>query len=259
MHLFGDPERYPPSTNATYQPPPAELADYDKVRRALGIGRSVFVQPSVYGADLRLLLDTIRLRPDRFAGIACIDTPLDIDAARKLYACGIRGVRINATAGRDAHVDAVIRSAQGLREANLSVSIAARDGNAVAIAQPFLEAGLNVVLDHFGMIDPGLPPASLDPLVRLLDGGHTWIKLTACYRVSRSGPPGFSDLGPMVQRLRDVRCDRLLWGSDWPHPDFPGILPNDESLMSALTGWGLRAAEQRMILVDNPVALFGMP
>ncbi len=257
MHLFGG-ANYPLSPNATYAPPPACLRDYDAVRRELGIAVSVIVQPSVYGADNRLVLETIARHPDRFVGIACIDTPLNAGAAAELRAAGVRGVRINAVSGREPGLDAVASSMDALRAAGLCVQVAAPGGRALPIAGALIDAGLTVVIDHFAMLDPAVPDAA-DPLLKLLDTGRAWIKLSACYRVSRSGPPRYADLGPLVRRLRDVRNDRLLWGTDWPHPDFSGPRPTHASLTSALAAWGLTDGERRMILEENPPRLFGAP
>ncbi len=258
MHLFDSEAHYPLSANATYTPPVARLEDYDAVRRDLGIAFSVIVQPSVYGADNRLVLETIARQPDRFVGIACIDAPLDADAAVRLRDAGVRGVRINSVSGRDPGVKAVESSVDALRAAGLCVQIAAPGGRALPIARPLIDAGLTVVLDHFAMVNPA-DPESIDPLLRMLEGGRAWIKLSACYRVSRSGPPDYADLGPLVRRLRDVRADRLLWGSDWPHPEFPHARPDDRVLASALAKWGLADAERHLVLEENPPHLYGKP
>lgn len=257
MHLFGG-EAYPLSTNATYMPPAAHLEDYDAVRRELGITFSVIVQPSVYGADNRLVIETITRHRDRFVGIVCIDAALDHRSAARLHELGVRGVRINAVSGRETGLDAVASSADALRALGLCVQVAAPGGQALPIAQALIDAGLTVVLDHFAMVDPATPE-SVDPLLRLLDSGRAWIKLSACYRVSRSGPPGYADLGRLVCRLRDARNDRLLWGTDWPHPDFTHARPTDTILFAALNSWGLADEERRMILEQNPLRLFGAP
>jgi predicted TIM-barrel fold metal-dependent hydrolase len=118
------------------------------------------------------------------------------------------------------------------------------------------ELATEVVIDHLGSVRPerGLSQPGFETLLRLVDTGRCWVKLSGAYRISNAPP--YADMVPFVQKLLAVRPDRLLWGSDWPHVSFRGNMPNTTDLLDQLLTWIPDEAQRAGVLVDNPAHLY---
>lgn len=254
MHVFGEAATHQVAAVAEYVPPPAPLRDYLAVRSRLGCTRSVIVQPSVYAADNRLLYEVLEARPD-FRGVVTIDRPLDVHAARALAARGVRGVRINLVQRGGGDANPVLASAAAMARAGLHAQVVAAPERGLALGARLVAAGLTVVFDHFGFIRPGAE--SLGRLVALLEGGSVWVKLSAAYRLSATGLPHYGDMGGIARTLAAARPDRLVWGSDWPHPQCDAPRPADPAgLAAALETWIADPRTVRDIRTANPERLY---
>jgi len=118
-----------------------------------------------------------------------------------------------------------------------------------------------VVIGHLGYMPAALGPnhPAFFALLRALEAGKTWVKLTGPYRISAEGDLPYSDVGRLAQVLIATRSDRILWGSDWPHVMCKKPMPNDGDLIDLLLDWAPDAATRKSILVDNPASLYGFP
>jgi predicted TIM-barrel fold metal-dependent hydrolase len=269
VHVF-DPVRFPYATERAYTPPEAPVEDLRELQTALRFDRVVIVQPSVYGTDNSCTLDGIRRLGARARGVAVIDKSTTAGALDDMAAAGVRGVRLNfETAGESdpvaikRHLAAVAEQLRGRNwhvqfNTNLSVIAALHDDLA---ALPF-----PVVIDHFGRAKAALGPSQpgFDALLGLVKSGHAYVKISAAYRISDK-TPDFADAPPIAQALVAANPDRIVWGSNWPHPgrgrtraDIAPPYPNDDGrLLNQLPKWVPDPATRRKILVDNPARLYG--
>jgi predicted TIM-barrel fold metal-dependent hydrolase len=273
-HVFGDPRQFPMAPARTYTPEPASVAELIQLHRALHIARVVIVQPSVYGADNACTLQAMRQLGARARGVAVIDehtTEASLDA---MHRAGIRGVRVNlATVGQ---TDPAIgrrrlRTAiDRVRTRGWHIQVYTQLSVIAALAADVREAGVPVVFDHFGGAQgvDGTGPPGFEALVDLVASGHAYVKLSAPYRSSTQAPD-YPDLGMLARVLIAANPRRILWGTDWPHPDSsppPGRQPgevtkllaiDDGRVLNELAAWAPDPSERKLILVDNPARLYG--
>jgi predicted TIM-barrel fold metal-dependent hydrolase len=242
-------------------PPGATVADYRLLQRRLGTTRSVVVQPSTYGVDNRCLVDALGQLGPTSRGVAVVDTGVRDSELRALTDAGVRAIRVNfvssqtwgattpemlATLARRVspfgwHVQVLMTADQ----------IAAHEGAIKALPT-------SVVIDHLGRIPgpDGVRHPGFAAVRRLLDGGRTWIKVTEPYEDSKLGPP-YADTGEVAKAYVRAAPQRVLWGTDWPHPTQRGTKPDDALLLDLLAEWAPDEATRLRILVDNPAELFG--
>lgn len=275
VHVFPDPTAFPFWEGRVYTPPVATAQDLLALQQALGMDRVVIVQPSVYGTDNRATLDGVRqLGPARARGVAVIGpdtTPAQLDA---MHASGIRGVRINL---EQAGVFDPVVSAKKL--ADTASQIAGRPWHIQVYSRlpviaplhdQFAALGVPVVFDHLAGAQgaQGPQPPGFDAVLDLVRSGKAWVKLSGAYRSSTQAPD-YADVLPFARALVAANPDRLVWGSDWPHPDsavIPGRKPTDPApaqavddgrLLNLLGEWVPDEATRAKILVDNPARLYG--
>jgi D-galactarolactone isomerase len=234
------------------------VSAYRAVQRRLGLERVVVVQPNAYGYDNGVTLAAMSELGTGARGVAVVRFDVDDAELERLTASGIRAVRIMAlggTLGFDA-MDAVVARVHPFGwHANIQL-----DGRDL----PHREAQIarlpgRFVIDHTGKF---LEPVPVDSpafaaLLRLVETGRCWVKLSAPYETSRTGPPRYDDVGQLAKALVRAAPERMLWASNWPHPSARGAPPDDASLLDLLREWAPGEATQRRILVDNPAELYG--
>lgn len=236
----------------------ATVADYLRIRERLGLGRVVVVQSTAYGTDNECTLDAIRQMGDSARGVAVVspDAP-DAELAR-LTAAGIRGQRYVMFAGRPLGWDSLQSMALRVAGFGWNINLQLR-GEELAEREALL-AGLacNLVIDHIGRFTAPFDHETpgIRALYRLLDSGRCWVKLSAPYHGSQSGPPQYADNGVLARELVKRWPERMLFATNWPHPSAKSTPPDDLALMSLLWEWAPDAATRRRILVDNPGELY---
>jgi predicted TIM-barrel fold metal-dependent hydrolase len=275
VHVFGPVNRFPYVAARSYTPPNASVEELSQLQSDLHLGRVVLVQPSVYGTDNSAHVDAAKRLGPRARIVAVIDETISDDALEALHRAGTRGIRVNlATSG----IDDPQRARQKLRSAasraaglgwhvqtytKLSVIAALRDDMA-ALPTP-------LVIDHFGGAQGslGVKQPGFDALLALARSG-TYVKLSAPYR-SSTVRPNFDDVTALAQALIAANPDRMVWGTDWPHPGGGGarsekrtldeIEPffdeDDGNTLNLLLRWAPDPAIRQKILVDNPARLYG--
>ncbi|MGY3605019.1 MULTISPECIES: amidohydrolase family protein [unclassified Bradyrhizobium] len=273
-HIHGDPQKFPFFAGRVYTPEPASPEEMSALHKALGIERVVIVTPSVYGTDNSATRFGMMARGATARGVAVIDdkTPeSDLDAMQK---DGFRGIRLNlATGGINDPNVARARLTSGVDRVkargwhvqvytNLPLIPAVKD---LVAASP-----VPVVFDHFGGAQAalGVEQPGFPDLVELVKSGKAYVKISGAYRASKLAPD-YQDAIPLAKALIAANPDRIVWGTDWPHPDTvvpPGkqvtdVVPlyqiDDGRLLNQLAVWAPDAATRKKILVDNPARLYG--
>ncbi len=259
FYIFGPPARYPLAAIRGYTPPPALVPQYRAMIDTLGIERMVIVHPSVYGTDNSCSLDAMAALGERCRMVAVIDSFVTDAQLKQMDAAGVRGARFNLISmggpSRNA-LEAIARRVAPLGW-HLQVYV---EGKQLAELAPILEKlPVPVVVDHMGQIMTAWGPnnPSLRALRKLIDSGRGWVKLCG-YRCSSAGPP-YADVTPLARALIGSAAERCVWGSDWPHPNLNGAVPDDGALLDLLSEWAPSDAIRHKILVENPAALYGFP
>jgi predicted TIM-barrel fold metal-dependent hydrolase len=273
-HIHGDPERFPFFSGRVYTPEPASPEEMAALHKALHIDRVVIVTPSVYGPDNSATLFGIRARGANARGVAVIDdkTPeADLD---RMQGEGFRGIRINLATGgisdpavgRARFQAAVDR----IKARGWHVQLYTDTPMIAAIKDQVMASPVPAVFDHFGGAQAklGLSQPGFPDLIELVKSGNAYVKISGSYRLSTEGPD-YPDAAPFAKALIEANPDRIIWGTDWPHPDStlrtdikptevrPLYQIDDGRLMNQLAVWAPDAAVRKKILVDNPTRLYG--
>jgi predicted TIM-barrel fold metal-dependent hydrolase len=273
-HIFGDPAQFPLFAGRTYTPETALPEEMRKVHAALHMQRVVIVTPSVYGTDNSCTLDGMMARGANARGVAVIDEKTPPGELSRLQNHGVRGMRLNlATAGQTDPVAARRRLETAIGQAGslhwhvqMFTSMAAIS----TLRDLIMESDVPVVFDHFGGANAalGLTQPGFRDLLDLLRAEKAWVKISGAYRASTHGPD-YADVAPLAKAMISANPDRVLWGSDWPHPDTathpdhpatdvtPLLQIDDGRLLNQLPVWAPDAAVRKKILVDNPARLYG--
>lgn len=257
-HVFGPADRFPYAATRSYTPPDCTTADYVRMLTTIGCARAVIVQPSCYATDNSATLDALRSGSFDFRGVAVISGHETDAQLQSMHDAGVRGVRLNLhTRGAVLGLEDAGRIAARVRPLGWHVQVY------VAVAAlPDLDGllatlGGTVVIDHMGQpaIDAGTDAPAFRTLLRALADGRCWVKLSGAYRLSKSHP-GYAEVTTFARALVAANPARLVWGSDWPHPNFQGTMPNDAELVDLLADWIPDAATRQQVLVDNPARLY---
>ena len=257
VHIWGPFERFPLAKGAPYTPPERTSEDLLALHERLGVDRAVIVQTTVYKADNRAMLDGIARSNGRWRGVALIDESFDDAAFRALHEGGVRGVRFGFVKhlGGVPDLALVRRTAARIAPMGWHLVLHLDAGNIPEFLEFFGEFSLPVVVDHMGRVPvrDGLDQTPFRLLLELLKRPNWWVKVSGAERISETGPP-FADAIPFAQRLIAAAPDRVLWGTDWPHPNVRWE-PDEADLVDLLPRFANAAALQQL-LVDNPARLY---
>ena len=258
VHIWGPFDRFPLAKGAPYTPPERTSDDLLALHERLGVDRAVIVQTTVYKADNRAMLDGIARSNGRWRGVALIDESFDDATFRALHEGGVRGVRFGFVKhlGGVPDLALVRRTAARIAPMGWHLVLHLDAGNIPEFLEFFGEFSLPVVVDHMGRVPvrDGLDQTPFRLLLELLRRPNWWVKVSGAERISETGPP-FTDAIPFAQRLIAAAPDRVLWGTDWPHPNVRWE-PDEADLVDLLPHFADAAALQRL-LVDNPARLYG--
>jgi predicted TIM-barrel fold metal-dependent hydrolase len=274
-HIHGEMREFPMSPSRIYTPEPALPTEMAELHRALHMRRVVIVTPSVYGTDNSATLWGMKARGPDARGVAVIDERTPESALEEMHRAGIRGIRINlATGGKTADPAAARKrfqdSAERIKSRGWHVQMYTTLDVISAIKDAVLASPVPVVFDHFGRAQAALgtgQPGFAD-LVELVRSGKAYVKISGAYRISKQAPD-YGDAAPIARALIAANRERILWGTDWPHPNsdpLPGygamdVRPysqiDDGRLLNQLPLWAPDAATRKAILVDNPARLYG--
>jgi 2-pyrone-4,6-dicarboxylate lactonase len=260
FHLFGPTTDYPFVPDTPYVTeeglPETLIAMHDRI----GIARGVIVNGGAYGRDFRHLADTLARFPDRFRGIVVPSDDMSLADMQPLDALGVRGIRFIGDAGGRHVAHLLPEVAARAAELGWLVQFMPQHGNLRDHMERLLALQNDIVLDHFGMViaSQGLDQPAFRDVLRLLDSGRAWVKLSGPMYCSELEFP-YQDLQPFARALVAHAPERLLWGSDWPHLHMGGrAMPNDGALLDLLLDWVPDEKLRDMILSTNPAGVFGL-
>lgn len=273
-HLFGPAQRYSMKRDRVYTPADALPADSKAMLATLGLERVVLVQASVYGTDNRCLLDGLKVFGQAARGVAVISPDITDKELKDLHAVGVRGVRINIASGHDKPVAEIAATMQLLAERvspfGWHLQLFVRPHFLPELEHISADMSVDIVIDHMGLVpaDSYRGNVCFSALLSMLDSGRVWVKASGAYRVVEEQKE-WGNVAPMAQALIERRPDRIVWGSDWPHPpkhgldaiDHGNILPfrslDTGLLLDLLADWSPDPEILKRILVSNPARLYG--
>ncbi|MDQ6639092.1 MAG: amidohydrolase family protein [Pseudomonadota bacterium] len=256
MHVYED--AYPLAATATFKPPHAPASAYRAVQRELNLARTVVIQPTGYGFDNRCTLAALAALGADARAIVVVPPDVATAELESLHDLGARGIRYMMLAGGVMPWSGLERTAAAIAALDWHIDLQL-DGRDLPLHEAMLTClPCRLVIDHVGRFMGPVEPddASVRALCRLLDTGRCWIKISAPYESSRSGPPGYDDIAWIARLVARRYPERCLWASNWPHPNQDPAPAN-----AAMLDWGLSffadTAAKHRALVDNPTALYG--
>ena len=256
VHIYDGIQALAPTANFT--PPFAPLENYQKVQSELGISRVVVIQPTGYGFDNTCTLEAISKLGDGARGVAVIKPDISDAELFSLHVAGVRGVRFMMLPGGLLPWDVLTLVASKIAQLGWNINLQL-DGCEIHHHEHLLrDLPCKLVIDHIGkFLTPiQINDASFISLCRLLDSGNCWIKLSAPYESSRSGFPDYADLRDRTQYLASNYSNRVLWASNWPHPNVKPE-PSNFDMLNWTMQFFTNSLTQKYLLIDNPAEVYG--
>ena len=277
VHVF-DPAIQPYAERRIYTPPTATIDELLQLQKSLRLDRVVIVQPSIYRDDNKLTIEATKRLGARARAVAVIGPSTTRDQIDEMHAAGVRGVRLNLETNVAGKFDAdgakalLDKTAKQLEGRGWHVQFYTRLDTIAALKDTFSQQPFPLVFDHFGRAtaEGGVGQPHFDALLDLVKNGHAYVKISGAYRVSKKGPD-FLDVKPLAEALVKANPDRLVWGSDWPHPnsdagrhkpltEIAEPFPIDDGLVfNQFARWVPDATTRKKILVDNAARLYDFP
>ncbi len=261
IHIYGDPKRFSFEPMPGREPPKDYLPDYLAVRDRLSLTRTVIIQSPFYNTDNTCMLDAIRSLGPNARGIAVVSADVTDAELQNLHEGGVRGLRFGIELHNGMRPTALLEEmAARIAPLGWHVQYRSTEKDLPDIAQRLARLPVPVCIDHIGSIPPetGIEHPAFGELLRLLDTGRCWLKLSAPYQLSQSGPPGYEDYLLQAQTLASAAPERMIWGTNWPHPRVQKK-PDDAELLDVLSDWVPHNEHRNAILVDNPASLYDFP
>ena len=260
-HIFGPILKFPYAKNRQYTPPEALLPAYRKVLETLGIERGVIVHASMLGSDNASTIYALSQLGHNFRGIAVIRPDIKPNELLFLTEKGMRGARVSTYVPGGTQTAELEKLSNRIAEFGWITEIHLGNVNELVELAPVLQKlSTPYLIDHLGRVrgSQGKNNPGFQTLLRLMsDDPKCWVKLSSFYRLSTSGPPNYEDMRPMALALFSICPERIVWGTNWPHPIFDGPMPNDGALLDLILEWIPDPTNQQKIFVENPSKLFG--
>ena len=257
--MFGPAARFPYDPKAAYIPADAPFEVLQKLHGRLGIERAVIVHASCHGADMRVTLDAIARSGGRYRGTAIIDESYGDLEFKKMHDGGIRGVRFNFVRhlGGPPEMGFFNRTVERVQAMGWHLILHLDAADLVEFDALFRKIRVPMVIDHMGRVKAadGLQQKPFQVLLEWMKQDNFWVKICGAERVSSKGPP-FTDAVPFGRALVEAAPERVLWGTDWPHPNVKWM-PDDGALVDLFPLMVPEPALQQRILVENPESLYG--
>lgn len=260
LHIYD--ARFPMAWPSLRAVTDASVREYRLLQQRLGTTRAVVIQPAAYGTDNRVTLDAVaELGPERARGVAVAHPSVGDDELAAMHAAGIRGLRFSLHDPHAAVVNAdmIEPLARRVHERGWHVQLHLRGEQIVAMAALIERLPGTVVIDHMARLPQpeGVRHPAFAVVKRLLDRGRAWVKVSGPYLDSRDGSPRYEDAAQVARALVAHAPERLVWGSDWPHPTERDRKPDDAALVDLMHEWVADEALLRRILVANAAELYG--
>jgi predicted TIM-barrel fold metal-dependent hydrolase len=262
VHVFE--RRYKLSPGRGYNPPESTLADLKNLHDTLGIERVVFTQPSVYGTDNSAILDGMAAlnakTPNRARCVVAITMDISEKELARLDAAGARGVRLNTDnkGGMPIELNQISDLVSKIAPFGWHIEFLFPGKDILDLMPVFGTLKIPMSIGHFAYqpATAGIGAPGFKALLELMRRGNTWIKISGANRVSATDLPPYDDVKPMAQSLVDAAPDRIMWGTDWPHPNKYVANPNDGDLVDAFGDWVTNEDIRRKIMVETPARFY---
>jgi 2-pyrone-4,6-dicarboxylate lactonase len=260
-HVFGPGDVFPYAPQRKYTPCDAPKEKLWELRDFLGFERNVIVQATCHGTDNRALVDALVHSDGRARGVATVDRDVSDAELRMLHEAGVRGVRFNFVKRLvdSAPREVLTQIAQRIQALGWHVVIYFEAQELPELYDFFTSLPTTVVVDHMGRPDVTQPVdgPQFELFVKLMrEHRNFWSKVSCPERLSHSGPPLYQDVVPFARRIVETFPDRVLWGTDWPHPNMKSHMPDDGKLVDFIPQIAPTPQLQRQLLVDNPLRLY---
>jgi|TARA_B110000908_G_C10264019_1_gene461879 2-pyrone-4,6-dicarboxylate lactonase len=260
-HVFGPEDKFPYAPESKYQPPDAPKEKLFALHRHLGFERSVLVQASCHGTDNSAMIDMLEHGQGRYRGVAVVGDNITVNEIQHMHNAGVRGIRFNFVK-RLVDVkphDFYRRIANLIAPFGWHVIVYFEPQELVDIEQLLISLPTPIVIDHMGRpaVEKGLSHADFLRISNLVaNRPDTWVKVGCLERLSQQQPP-YLDAVPFARHFVENFPDRVLWGTDWPHPNMKSHMPDDGALVDAVPLIAPTKELQQKLLVDNPERLYG--
>lgn len=260
-HVFGPADRFPFAPERKYTPCDASKDQLQALRDRLGFSRSVIVQATCHGADNSALIDALQHSEGRARGVATITTDITDTQLQTLHSAGVRGVRFNFVK-RLVDVlpfEQLETLARRIQPLGWHIVIYFEAQDLPDLYDFFTALPTKVIVDHMGRPDVGKPldNEEFQLFLRLMrENVNFWSKVSCPERLSNIGPPGYDDVVPFARHVVESFPERVLWGTDWPHPNMKNHMPDDGDLVNMIPRIAPGKALQYKLLVENPMRLY---
>ena len=262
-HVMGPAARYDYSPARVYTPPDCLPNQYRHLLDTLGVERAVLIQPSVYGSDNAAMLDGMKADPSRMRGVAVVNPSITDAELKAMDTAGVRGLRVNIVDVKDRKpgtlpMDVLRPLAARIRPMGWHIEFLMHANEFPDLDKTFSDFPVPIVLGHLGYMKgcPGTDNPGFQALLRLMQAGKAWVKLTGPYRISNHDLP-HADTVPYAHALMKANPAQVIWGTDWPHVMHKGQIPNDGELTNLLLDWVPDEKQREQVLVGNPARLYG--
>lgn len=258
-HVFGPAEKFNYAPERKYTPVDAPKEKLFALRDHLGFSKNVIVQASCHGKDNAALVDALNTAGNNARGVAVVSPDISDNELIDMHAAGVRAVRFNFLKRLvdPAPKPVYTRMAERVAKLGWHVVVYFEEADRHEL-QPFLKSlPTTVVIDHMGRPDikAGVSNSSFNDFLSLMDNEKFWVKVGCPERLTLTGPP-YNDVGPFAKALVERAPDRVLWGTDWPHPNMKSHLPDDGLLVDRIPAIAPTQELQRKLLIDNPTLLY---
>jgi 2-pyrone-4,6-dicarboxylate lactonase len=258
-HVFGPASKFPYAPSRSYTPEDAPREALEALHQQLGIARAVIVQASCHGTDNSAMLDCLRSNPARYRGVAIVDDSFTEAQYRDMHEAGVRGVRFNFMPhlGVSADLAVVRRVIDRIREFDWHVVLHIHGGVIIEMSDFMQRLPIPFVIDHMGRVPArdGVDQPPVLALIELLKHERCWIKVCGAERISL---PPYREAIPIAAALVRAGGERVLWGTDFPHPN-ASHEADEAELVDLVPQFAREAADRQRVLVDNPARLYGFP
>jgi predicted TIM-barrel fold metal-dependent hydrolase len=257
--VFGPQSRFPYLPGAAYIPPDATPQDYAGMLTAIGCQRAVLVQPSVYGPDNSCMVAALKSGVFNFRGIAVVEPDVSDKELQTLHDAGVRGIRINlASETEGLKLTDGERIAPRLKEMGWHLQFFLDLAKMPEAEAKLASLNINIVIDHFAKCraERGVDSPEFQALLRLVKRENVYAKLMGAYFLSKN-QPDYPEVTPLARAMVAAAPDRMVFGTDWPHPGARALMPDDGDLANMFGQWVPDEALRKKILVDNPARLYG--
>lgn len=258
-HVFGPAHRFPFAENRAYTPPDSGIESFEILQDRLGLSRAVFVQASCHGTDNSAMVDALRRGAGRYAGVAMIDDSFTNADIGSLHEAGVRGTRFNFVAhlGGAPDLDEFWRIVNRVEPFGWHIVLHFDAKDLAGYAALLDELPCPYIIDHMARVATrdGLEQEPFQALLEVMQDERAWVKISGAERLTADGPPPYDDVVPFARALIEVAPKRVLWGTDWPHPNVRHI-PDDGDLVDLLAAYAPDAEARQRILVTNPESLY---